>query len=152
MYNVVYIISCHLYSSFCFQALRGFCNMRYLLLLLLLCNISERAERASLNFFAFSHSNTAISLNILLVLQILCFRKIFNFRCQHSPYILQSMQFPFITHGMVLYKRQYTDKTLTLRKCMCMRASEASELRKFWYIYILKLLFLSIFCRYINTL
>ena len=47
-----------------------------------------------------------------------------------------------------IYKRQYTDKTLTLRKCMCMRASEASELRKFWYFYILKLLFLSIFCRY----
>ena len=58
------------------------------------------------------------------------------------------MQFPFITHGMVLYKRQYTDKTLTLRKCMCMRASEASELRQFRYFYILKLLFLSIFCRY----
>ena len=30
LYNVVYIISCHLYSSFCFQALRGFCNMRYI--------------------------------------------------------------------------------------------------------------------------
>ena len=28
--NVVYIISCYLYSSFCFQALRGFCNMRYI--------------------------------------------------------------------------------------------------------------------------
>ena len=37
-----------------------------------------------------------------------------------------------------------------MRKCMCMRASEASELRKFWYFYILKLLFLSIFCRYIR--
>ena len=33
---------------------------------------------------------------------------------------------------------------------MCMRASEASELRKFRYFYILKLLFLSIFCRYIS--
>ena len=40
---------------------------------------------------------------------------------------IQSMQFPFITHGMVLYKRQYTDKTLTLKKCMCMHASERSE-------------------------
>ena len=39
----------------------------------------------------------------------------------------------------------YTDKTLTLSKFMCMRAS---ELRTFWYFYILKLLFLSIFCRY----
>ena len=39
-------------------------------------------------------------------------------------------------------------QTLTLSKCMCMRASGASELRKFWHFYILKLLFLSIFCRY----
>ena len=39
-------------------------------------------------------------------------------------------------------------QTLTLSKCMCMRASEASELRKFWHFYILTLLFLSIFCRY----
>ena len=65
---------------------------------------------------------------------------------------IQSMQFPIITHGMVLYINDsiYTDKTLTLRKCMCMRASKASELRKFRYFYILKLLFLSIFCRYIK--
>ena len=35
--------------------------------------ICERAERASLeNFLAFLHSKTAISFNILLVLQILC--------------------------------------------------------------------------------
>ena len=40
--------------------------------------------------------------------------------------------------------------TLTLSKCMCMRARGASELRKFWHFYILKLLFLSIFCRYIR--
>ena len=38
-------------------------------------------------------------------------------------------------------------QTLTLNKCMCMRAS---ELRKFWNFYILNLLFLSIFCRYIR--
>ena len=31
-----------------------------------------------------------------------------------------------------------------------MRASGASELRKFWYFYILKLLFLSLFCWYIR--
>ena len=116
------------------------------------CNISERAERASFNIFAFSHSNTAISLNILLVLQILCFRKIFNFRWQHSPYIYNQCSFLLLlmVWCYIIYKRQYTDKTLTLRKCMCMRASEASELRKFWYFYILKLLFLSIFCRYIR--
>ena len=33
---------------------------------------------------------------------------------------------------------------------MCMRASVASKLRKCQYFYILKLLFLSIFCRYIG--
>ena len=58
------------------------------------------------------------------------------------------MQIPFIIYGTVLwYKRQYTDKTRTL---MCMRASGASELGQFWDFYILKLLFLSIFCRYIR--
>ena len=59
------------------------------------------------------------------------------------------MQFPFITYGMVLYTTVYR-QTLTLSKCMCMRASRASELRKCWHFYILKLLFLSIFCRYIR--
>ena len=34
-----------------------------------------------------------------------------------------------------------------MRKCKCIYAS---ELRKFWHFYILKLLFLSIFCRYIS--
>ena len=33
---------------------------------------------------------------------------------------------------------------------MCMRASGTSELRKIWHFYILKRLFLSIFCRYIR--
>ena len=54
------------------------------------------------------------------------------------------------TNGMlvglhVLTNFQIYRQTLTLTKCMCMRAS---ELRKFWHFYILKLLFLSIFCRY----
>ena len=86
------------------------------------------------------------------ILQILCFRT-FNFRCQHDILhtIIQSMQFPFITHGMVLYINDsiYQQNT-NIEKCMCMRASGPSELRKFLYFYILKLLFLSIFCRYIR--
>ena len=64
-------------------------------------------------------------------------------------YTINAVSFYYSWYGAI-YKRQYTDKTLTLRKCMCMRASEASELRKLWYFYILKLLFLSIFCRYIR--
>ena len=46
----------------------------------------------------------------LLVLHLPCLRNIFNFRCQITSAYIQSMQFPFITYGMVLYKRQYTDK------------------------------------------
>ena len=69
----------------------------------------------------------------------------------HSAYTytINAVSFYYLWNGAI-YKRQYTDKTLTLRTCMCMRASVASELRKFWHFYILKLLFLSIFCRYIR--
>ena len=44
----------------------------------------------------------------------------------------------------MLYKRQYNDKSLILRKCMYIQASGAIELRKFWHFHILKLLFPSI--------
>ena len=87
--------------------------------------------RASWIFFTFSHSKTAISFNILLVLQILCLGNILIFRSQiTSAYIIhnQCIFLKFITYGMMLYKRvkrQYTDKTLTLRKCIY--ASERSE-------------------------
>ena len=57
-----------------------------------------------------------------------------------THYTINAVSFYYSWYGAI-HKRQYTDKTLTLRKCMCMRASEASELRKFRYFYILKLLF-----------
>ena len=60
------------------------------------------------------------------------------------------MQFHFITYGMELYTNDSTPINTNNEQCMCMRASGASELRKFWNFYILKLLFLSIFCRYIH--
>ena len=57
------------------------------------------------------------------------------------------------TNGMlvglhVLTNLQIYRQTLTLSKCMCMRASERASLEFFWQFYILKLLFLSILCRY----
>ena len=55
-----------------------------------------------------------------------------------SAYICNQCSFPF---SMALYKRQYVNKTLTLRKSMYMRASGASELRIFFNFHILKLLF-----------
>ena len=67
----------------------------------------------------------------------------YTVQCIH----IQSMQFPLITYGMA-HKRQYVDKTLTLRKSIFyMRVSGASELRKCVHFHILKLLF-SIFCWY----
>ena len=62
------------------------------------------------------------------------------------------MHSPFITYGMMLYKRQYTDKTLALRKFMYMRASGASELRHFLHFHILKLLSFNIFVGTSDTL
>ena len=101
------------------------------------------------NIFAFSHSKTAISFNILLVL-ILCLRKIYfqvsNYICINY-YTINAVSFYYLWYD-TMFKRQYTDKTLTLWKSMYMRASGGSELRKFWHFYIIKVLFLSIFCWY----
>ena len=44
------------------------------------------------------------------------------------------MQYPFITYGMALCKRQYADKTLTLRKTICERAERASLENLFQYL------------------
>ena len=65
--------------------------------------------------------------------------------CIHNT--INAVSFYYLWYGAI-YKRQYTDKTLTMRKCMCTRASGTSELRKFWHFHILKLLFPSIFCWY----
>ena len=51
---------------------------------------------------------------------------------EHGEYVMRwgviPVQFRVIPYGMELYKRQPYRQTLTLSKCMCMRAS---ELRKF---------------------
>ena len=102
-----------------------------------------RSERAW-KLFPFSHSKTAISFNILLVLLILYLRNTYIFRSQNN-YIfiyIQSMQFPVITYGMALYINDslYRQNT-NIEKIYVY----ASELRKFSsHFYILKLLFLSI--------
>ena len=62
--------------------------------------------------------------HLLLLPSIFCwyFRYFVSETYVHvSNYIcidIQSMQFPFITYGMVLSNRQYADKTLILRKSM----------------------------------
>ena len=117
---------------------------------------SERGASELEFFFAFSHSKTAISFKILLVLLILYFRNIYIFRSdrlklQSAWYIYHQCSSLFLLMvWRYIYKHQYTDKTLTLKKkkAMYMRVSGASELKKFSNFYILKLLFLSIFCWY----
>ena len=105
-----------------------------------------RSERAW-KILPFSHSKTAISFNILLVLLILYLRNTFSGLKVHLHIHKINAVGYYLWYGVV-YKRQYTDKTLTLRKSMYMRSNGASELRKCSHIYILKLLFLSIFCWY----
>ena len=81
----------------------------------------------------------------LLFLSIFCWytsdtlsRNIYIFRTQITS---ASMQFPFYyLWYMALYKRQYADRTLTLRKSMYIYAS---ELRKLLNFHILKLLLFS---------
>ena len=79
-------------------------------------------------FFAFSHSKTAISLNILLVLlMILYLRNIYIFRSQITICMIHisSMQFPVLTYGMALYIQTtvYRQNTDIEKKSMYMRAS-----------------------------
>ena len=77
--------------------------------------IYEYASEHGFFLLAFSHSKTAISFNILLVLLILYLRNCRNisiFRSQITICMIHihvsSMQFPVITWGMALY-RQNTD-------------------------------------------
>ena len=57
------------------------------------------------------------------------------------------MQFPFITYGMELY----IDDSIPTNTNIEQMYVYASELRNFWHFHILKLLFLSIFCWYIEN-
>ena len=66
---------------------------------------------------------------------------------------IQSMQFPFITYGIVIYiNDSIYRQTLTLSKCVCMRASGASELRKFWHFTFLNCYFFQYFVGTSDTL
>ena len=86
------------------------------------------AERASAEiFFAFSHSKTTNSFNIiLLVFLILYLRNIYLFRSQiTSAYIYNQC-----SSLLLLMVWRYADKILTLRK-IYLYASELKSLEKF---------------------
>ena len=98
-------------------------------------------ERVSLE--TFSHSKTAISFNILLVLMIRCLRNIYfqvsNYICIY--YTINAVSFYHLWYG-TMYKRQDNDKTLTLLKIYVYASEQSvSELRKFLNFYIIKVLF-----------
>ena len=61
---------------------------------------------------------------------------IFRSQITSANYTINAVSFYYLWYGTL-----YTDKTLTLWKSMYMRAS---ELRKCWHVYIIKVLFLSI--------
>ena len=89
--------------------------------------------------FASSYSKTAISFNILLVLEILCLRNICSFSILKITYeyicnTINAVSFYYLWklwYGAI-YKRQCTDKTLTFRKIYVY----ASELIKFSHFHI----------------
>ena len=101
-----------------------------------------------MKFFAFSHSKAGISFNIFVgTSPIPRIRNIFNFRCQiTSAYIYNQCSFRlllmvwFYTNGSIPTNTNIEHNVCAVR----------AELRKLWLLYILKLPFLSIFCRYIS--
>ena len=79
----------------------------------------------------------------------LCLRNIYIFRSPiTSAYIYNQCSFLSL---LMVWHYDINDKILTLRKSMYMRASGASELRKFLHFHIQKLLFISIFCWYFRN-
>ena len=98
-------------------------------------NMRASAERAILENFAFSHSKTAISFNILLVLLILYLRNRYIFRSQITICMIHisSMQLPVITYGMALCIQTAVYQQNTDIEKIYEYASErgASELGKF---------------------
>ena len=74
---------------------------------------------------------------------ILCLRNMYFLKLH--LHICNKCSF-FITYGMALYKPTVHQQTPTCaNQCICERAG-VSELRRFWHFYIIKVLFLSIFC------
>ena len=107
--------------------------------------------RASLESFAFPHSKTAISFNILLVLMILYLRNMYysGHKLQSAWYIYhQCSSLLLLMVWRYIYKRQYTDKKTDIEK-IYEYASERAWIFFFLHFHILKLLlFPSIFYWY----
>ena len=103
---------------------------------------SERAWK----LFPFSHSKTAISFSILLVYfwYFISETHIFSGLKSHLHMYIQSMQFPVITYCMALY----VNDSYVYRQNTNIEKIYVSRLENFSHTYILKLLFLSIFCWY----
>ena len=51
------------------------------------------------------------------------FRNILNFRCQITSAYINAVSLYYLWYGAIYKRLQYTDKILTLMKCVCMRAS-----------------------------
>ena len=111
--------------------------------------LCERARK----LFPFSHSKTAISFNILLVLLILHLSNTYIFRSQITSsytYNQCSSLLLYLWYGVVYINDSYVYRQNTNIEKIYVYASERSEraLKNFSHFYILRLLFLSIFCWY----
>ena len=86
--------------------------------------LCERARK----LFPFSHSKTAISFNILLILLIYFISETHIFSGLKLHLHIQSMQFPVITYGMALYiNDSYVYRQNTNIEKIYVYASERSE-------------------------
>ena len=100
--------------------------------------------RASIEIFYFYILKFySLKYSVVLCLKNICCRVSYNI----CIYTINAVSLYHLWYD-AMYKRQHTHKSLTVRKCMHVRASGASELRQFSHFHILKLLFSSIFCWY----
>ena len=97
--------------------------------------------RASLESFAFSHSKTAISFNILLILMILYLRNMYIFRSQITICMIHisPIQFPVITYGTALYIQTTVYRQKTDIEKIYEYASERGASERAWIFFFFPL-------------
>ena len=111
--------------------------------------MNMRASGAS-ELRKFSHSKTAISFNILLVLQILCLRNTF-IQCTDNKYMYFARASASETY---IFRTQITINAVSFNyiEKMYLYICERASLENFWHFHVLKLLFLSIFLLVLHIL
>ena len=108
--------------------------------------IYEYASERAWKFFAFSHSKTVISFNILLVLLILYLRNIYIFRSQITICMIHIIN--AVPCYYLWYMALYTNDSIPTKHWHWENLWICERARRILHFHILKLLFPSIFCWY----